>query len=386
MAYLTKGITVSLVVACALTGVLGWFVVKRAQSQAGYTAYYDPVYSPDGQYVYFVERRTNAKVKKTSDAGLFFEGAKFDVAVANDTFSLKRLQVQSGEVQDLIHLAPSPLEGQHYEAIGTPFHVAAAQLKFIKGKQLEFSVCLTVHQVPMAREYLSAGVWSEAQPDAGVSHFWKESYCQLGGTNEWSLYGDSELMEVQGRAFSPIAIVAYNHVTNAIKVLVKNADYDREYPDGVPLEQIIKLSHRSAIEHTQAMLRTHEELLEKYKAMGMGENQALLQTGKDMERLGYYPKTTTIVARRLNHEEAARANIDKNALFTIAKDEMESGTFHDLEQAIAKPGEEIDKDYGYPIHRDYTTSAQLNAYIATGKMQFYVRYLGQTYELTIKRP
>jgi len=134
------------------------------------------------------------------------------------------------------------------------------------------------------------------------------------------------------------------------------------------------------------MLRTHEELVQKYKSMGMTEIEALLRTGKDMQRLGYYPKSTTLVARLLSREESAQANLDKNALFTIAKEEMESGTFHDIEQAIANPGEEVDRTGDYPIHRDYSTSARLNAYLATGKTQFYVRYLGQTYELTIKKP
>jgi hypothetical protein len=207
----------------------------------------------------------------------------------------------------------------------------------------------------------------------------------LGGYNEWPLYGDRELIEVQGRDFFPVAIVAYNHVANKIEVLVKNEDYDRVYPKGVPLEQIVKASHRREIERTQAMLRTHEELLEKYKAMGMGEIQALLQTGKDMQRLGYYPKTPTIVARLLSREESA--HVEKSALFEVPKGEMDSGVLPDVEKAIAKPGEEIDKyTDGYLIHRDYSTSARLNAYLATGKTQFYVRYLGQTYELTIKKP
>jgi hypothetical protein len=91
------------------------------------------------------------------------------------------------------------------------------------------------------------------------------------------------------------------------------------------------------------------------------------------------------VARRLSRDEAAK--IDKDALFSIAKEEMASGTFLDIEKAVATPGEEIDHDTdGYLIHRDYTTSARLNAYLKTGKTQFYVRYLGATYEMTIKKP
>jgi hypothetical protein len=121
--------------------------------------------------------------------------------------------------------------------------------------------------------------------------------------------------------------------------------------------------------------------------MGMGEVQALLWTGKDMQRLGYYPKTPTIVARRLGREEATGTDLDKDALFSIAKAEMESGIFQDIERAIASPGEEIDKSSAdYVTHRDYSTSARLNAFLQTGKTRFYVRYLGDTYELTIRKP
>lgn len=385
MTHLSKSIVLSSVVTCALLALLAWACVRGVVSQPGeesYGGYFAPVYSPDGQNVYFVERHTSGTAKVTRPTDLFFSAPKYDVFVATDTFSLKRLHVQSGQVEELVRLSPSPIEGQRYEAIGSAFQVPDARLRFIKGQQLEFNVCLTA-----AREYFSSGVWTEARHAAEISRSWKESYCEMGGYDEWPLFGDSELMEVRGdRHLFPVAIIAYNHVTGGVKVLVKNKDYERLYPNGVPLRQIQENSRRSKMERQQAMLRTHEELLQKYKAMGMVEAQALLRTAKDMQRLGYWPKTSTIVARRLGREEAAKTDLDKDALFSIAKDEMESGTFQDIERAIASPGQEIDKDYDYPIHRDYTTSARLNAFLKTGKTRFYVRYLGDTYELTITKP
>jgi hypothetical protein len=193
-------------------------------------------------------------------------------------------------------------------------------------------------------------------------------------------------MEAHGEPdYFTVAIVAYNHVTGDIKPLVKSKGYDRAYPQGVPLRQIQESSRRQEIERIQGITRTREELLQKYKAMGMSEIQSELRIIKDLQRLGYYPKPTTIVARRLSRDEAAK--IDKDALFSIAREEMASGVFPDIEKAVATPGEEIDHDTGgYLIHRDYTTSARLNAYLKTGKTQFYVRYLGETYEMTIKKP
>ena len=391
MTNFSKTIVLSSAVICALLAVLAWAYVRGAVSRPGvenYEGYFAPVYSPDGQYVYFVERRTSGTAKETRPTDLFFSSPKFDVSVAKDTFTLKRLHVQSGQVEELVHLSPSPIEGRRYEAIGSAFQVADARLRFTKERQLEFNVCLTVQQEPFAKDYFTSGVWIEAQHAAEISRSWKEWSCEVSGYDEWPIFDDWQLMEVRGdRHYFPVAIIAYNHLTDGVKVLVKNKDYDRLYPDAVPVRQITEKTQRPAIARYQAMMRTHEELLQKYKAMGMSEIQAQLRTGKDMQRLGYYPKTSTIVARRLSREEAARTDLDKDALFSIAREEMESGIFPDIERAIASPGEEIEKDFTeYVTHRDYSTSARLNAFLKTGKTQFYVRHLGHTYELTIRKP
>lgn len=393
MTVLSKSIVlVSVVICVALLAVLTWILVRGVIGHRGTESlegFFSPVYSSDGQYVYFVERDTSGTVKQTQAPSFMMDGpGKFNVSVAKDTFSLKRLQVQSGQIEELIRFSASPIEGRSYEVIGSPFHVPAAHLKFTKEQKVEFTLCLTIHQVPLARNYSTSGVWNESQHTAEISRSWVETHCEAGGYNEWPLFDDWELMEIRGnRDFFPVAIVAYNHVTNDVNVMVKNKDYNRIYWRGVPLQQLRENSKRPAIERLQTMLRTHEDLLQKYKATGMGEMQALLQTGKDMQRLGYYPKSMMIVARRLSREETAKANIDKDALFSITKDEMESGIFPDIEKAIASPGEEIDHyTDGYLTYRGYSTNARLNAFLKTGKTRFYVRYLGDTYELTIKKP
>ena len=373
--------------ACVLLAVLAWVGV-RVVGQFGvqtYEGYFAPVYSPDGQYVYFVERRVSGTARVIKDPGFIFGGAPtYAVSVAKDTFSLERLNVQSGKIEELIALSPSPIEGRSYESQGNKFQYPNAWLRFTNRGQLEFSVCLKT-QVPTEKEYSSSGVWTESQHNARISRSWEESPCET-GLNEWPLFGDWELFEARGEPdYFTVGIVAYNHVTGEVKPLVKSKRYDRAYPQGFPLRQIQESSRRQEIERIQAITRTREELLQKYKSKGMGQVQAELRIIKDLQRLGYYPKPTTIVARRLSRGEVAK--IDKDALFSIAKEEMGSGIFPDIEKAVASPGEEIDHDTdGYLTHRDYTKSARLNTYLQTGKTQFYVRYLGETYEMTIKKP
>ena len=366
---------------CAVVAV-GWACMRGGMES--YEGYFAPVYSPDGQYVYFVERQTRGDARVTEMGGLFSD-AKYDVFVAKDTFTLNRLNLATGRVEELVRLAPSPLEGRRYEARGQPFESAEARLRFTKEKQLEFGVCLTAYQMPVAKNYWSSGVWVEPQRAAMDLRSWQDSYCQTGGFDESTISGDWEVMQVNGgRHWFPVAIVAFNHITRNVKVLVKSNDYDRAYPTGVAVTELEKNSRRALIEHHQKVNRTYEALMQQYKAQGMSDIEAELQTGKEMERLGYYPKSTKIVARRLSSAEAAK--IDKAALFTIVKPEMASGIFPDIEKAIASPGEEIDQDGEYHIHRDYSNSARLNAFLSSGKTQFYVRYLDQTYELTIKKP
>lgn len=373
---------------CVLFAALVVVFVRGAVGQRGVNSdegYYSPVYSPDGQYVYFLERRTSGTVVVTKPADLLFSPAELDVLVTQDTFILKRMHVENGEIEEIRRLPPSPTEGRRFQMLGNPFHYAATRLRFTEDHQLEFKVCLTIHQGSSVNEYLSSGVWGGANGAAKINDGWKSSACMIQGYNEWPVFGDWELQEVRRPGFFPVAIVAYNHVTRDVRVLLKNKDYDQLYPNGVPLPKILENSVRLGVERDQTVRRVYKELVDKYKAMGMLDNLARLRAGKDMQRLGYFPKSTVIVARRLRRAEAR--NLNKDALFRIPEGEMESGIFYDIEQAVARPGEEIDQLFReYHTHRDYSTSARLNKFLKAGKTRFYVEYLGVTYELTIRRP
>ena len=382
---LKRNFTLLLALSTSLFGLA--VTCRRRPGTERLEGYFAPVYSTDGRYVYFVERRTSGTVEELEAADLF-SPRKVEALVAKDEFSLKRLSAEGGEVEELLRFPPSPIQGRRYQTVGSAFQVPDARLQFTEGGQLRFDLCLTVHHSPRAEEYWLSGVWSRDGSATEPPNAWEQSHCEVSGYDEWPLFGDWELLEVRGgREFFPVAVVSYNHVTNAVKVLIKNRDYDRLYPGGVPLKQIEEASRRQGIERAQTVRRVHEELLRKYLAEGLGEAQALLRVGEEMERLGYYPKRTKIVARRLSREDAAKAELDRQAFFAIGEDEMRTGIFPDIEHAIASPGVEVDKGQTeYLTHRDYSTSARLNSLLASGRARFYVRYSGETYELSIKRP
>jgi hypothetical protein len=98
-----------------------------------------------------------------------------------------------------------------------------------------------------------------------------------------------------------------------------------------------------------------------------------------MQRLGFYPKSTMLVAREAGCEVAS-------PLFRISDDEFRFGIFQDIEQAIAAPGQEVDKSGTYVIHRDYATSKAINDYLAEEHSTFFVHARGRCWQLTIDRP
>lgn len=114
---ISKRLVLAVVAICAVIAALVVVFVRGVVSQRGtkiYEGYYAPVYSTDGKHVFFVERRTSGTADETESGGLFFGSSKFDVFVEKDTFSLKRLHVQSGQVMS--ELVPERNYLRNFEA------------------------------------------------------------------------------------------------------------------------------------------------------------------------------------------------------------------------------------------------------------------------------
>ena len=140
------------------------------------------------------------------------------------------------------------------------------------------------------------------------------------------------------------------------------------------------ISRRAEIERIETIKSTYADLVARGRAAGRNEGQAMLDAGKEMQRLGLYPKTPTLAATRAGCA-------DLSPVFTISDMEFKVGLFQDIEQAIASPGTDVDKSMGdYITHRDYTTSREINEYLKRGRTTFGVRARGECWRLTIQRP
>ena len=106
----------------------------------------------------------------------------------------------------------------------------------------------------------------------------------------------------------------------------------------------------------------------------------MLEANKEMQRLGLFPKTTTLVAESAGCEAAS-------PLLSIADAEFTFGLFPDIEAAIEKRGTEVDKSMGsYITHRDYRTSKGFNAHLDAGHSTFFVRARGSCWRMSIRHP
>ncbi len=110
----------------------------------------------------------------------------------------------------------------------------------------------------------------------------------------------------------------------------------------------------------------------------MPEGEARLRTHDEMVRLGHYPTPTQLRAEIVSRRD------DTLPVFEITETEFVVGLFSDIRQAIASPGELIEKSMGaYIRHHDFDASEKLNTYLKTGARQFYVKHRAHYFKLTI---
>lgn len=352
--------------------------------------YYSPVYASNGKEVYFITRATRGIVW---GVGREFFTPPAHAFILSDHFSLRKIDLQTGKMETVKRWPPSLLTNQHIrEYRGRIFFIPQTQLRFSNGneKELEYKIGLNGPRIENSTTtmFWVTRIWDETKKRMIESDAWHQSGDAMYGYDEFPLLGDWELMAVKGQECYPAAVVAFNHVTSEVRILIENHDFDKLYPDGIHADMLTEFSRRAMIERTEQIKKTHAGLVENFKAEGQSEGYALLKAAEAMERIGYYPKSPTLTAHILTEpEEQLLQKNDKSPIFVIASDEMRSGIFPDIQQAIGQPGNPVKKSMGqYIIHRDYNNSQRLNSFLNTGEKIFYIRYEGSTYELKVNRP
>lgn len=377
-------IRIGIIILLLLAVVVGVVIFTQVQSHEGY---FSPVYSPDGQEVYFITRQTRGLV---TGLGVEFFTPPAHVFVWRDRFFLQKLNAETGQVEVLKTWPPSPLEGEHIRTYrGRAFSVISTQLRWVDDVHLEYKIRVRIPSQPSAEQYFVSRRWNDVTSELDEKDEWSKDWVALSGGDVSPLSNEWEVIAPRGGETFPSAIVAYNSSSGAVRVLHKNEAFEHVFPQGITPAELEPLARRADIERIQELKDTHQRLMREALAEGMSESEASLEVIRRMRELGYYPEPPQLVARLLSEGDldSLRVRQELDPVFAITQMQFTVGLFQDIEKALESPGEPVEKSMGkYVIHDDYTTSQELNKFLQRGGDLFYVETNGQVFELKIEKP
>lgn len=369
---LTVRIIVLLVVGGLVVLAAGAYALGIA-SYERYSGYFAPVWDESGKAVFYIQRDTSGFIW-----GMGWEHFSPPASshVTSDEFSLRRVNVVSGEVEVLQSWPVSPLSNrvtEHYR--GRIFNSTSARIE-PGGGAADFIVLLQIPKVPRSDIWTLTGTW---KPDAPAVASWQQKGHSAGGASEQALRDGVEVIWVRGRESFPAAIVTIAS-DGKHRVVLHNDNFDDLYPDGIPQKQIDERSRRVSIDRVRTFKKTKAELIAKHMAAGMREGEAMLKASEDMEDMGLLPKGPRLVA------ELVDASPGDLKMFDIPPDYFVAGLFNDIAAAIAEPGKLVDTNTGgYLKYYDDVVGLRLKAWREAGNDRFAVRTGGNIYVLEIRR-
>jgi hypothetical protein len=300
------------------------------------------------------------------------------VRVRRDRFAIVIFRVDDGHATIVPIDAPSPFEGKHIAAYhGAIFGSAQARLRWTDALHLDVEIAVTRHDAPQSRTFVTRGRWNATTAAFDTPPAWVDGSAAMGGDEPQQLARDREVIAVRGDEGMGCAIVIVEGNAGAARPVIETAACRSKYRSGYTAEVVAGYRRRAAIERAQLIQRTHADLVDRARAKGLPEGQAMLDASEEMSRLGLFPKQTMLVA--------TRAACD-GTMFDISDEELRVGLFPDIERALAAPGTPVHKSMGdYVTHTDYTTSRRLNEYLSAGHTRFTVRAHGACWSVRIER-
>ncbi len=350
-----KPILLALLLMLLLAG-LGWLGLRTIGivTVERHEGYFGPALSPDGRSVWFFQRNAGGLA-----VGMAWEhfSPPARVFLRRDELALCRYDLRSGQVETLLRWPSTPLVGQklhHYR--GRILGVLGSRIRVQNEGRLDYAAKMTIIRQPTSQIWSISGTWSEAD---STMPSWTETDTSLAGLSDPIVVGPLEVMAVRGEQGFPAAILLLDHDRRQAKVLIRNAAYSRLYPEGPQFESLLELSRKQEVDRQNEMRQTRQDLVAAFRAQGLNEGAALLAAGKEMARLGWWPTSPAVTAREVSAFPAGLR------VFKIDPMELRIGLFPDLEEAMAHPGEPVDRSGRYLRHRDFSTSEELNAFLAT---------------------
>ena len=356
----------------ALAGLAGLVAAVRHRGEG----YFSPQFTPDGDAVVVVVRQTRALVL---GLGYEFWTPPARVRVTHDRFSIVRVGIADGGIKTLQTFPASPVEGQWVQTYRPGVYGSAqAHLRWATPEALEYEIGVTVPRQPSSDTYVTRRRWDGDKGQWIDSAPWERGFTGMGGDESTQLSGDREVVAVRAGSAMPCAVVIVTKGEPKARPLLEGADCREAHPDGYDVATLGDFLRRADIERVAHLKATHDALVAEARARGLSEVDAMLEAIRGMQRLGLYPKPSTLVATR------AMQATPGVPVFTISDQEFLVGLFNDIREAIDRPGEEIEKAGEYLIHRDFDTSRQLNQYLADRKdTEFFVQADGGLWRMVV---
>lgn len=341
--------------------------------------YFGPAFSADGSAVVVVERRTRGIAW---GPGWEFFTPPANVRVLTDELRLLRIPLHGGAAAVLESWSTTPVVGRTLQQYrGRLFNHLGASLRTQPDGGIEYGFEFALPKRPTAEVHQLVGVWSSdaARRRRGA---WDGAAHAAVGPSEPVIHGEAELFALRGPDGFPSAIALLVHASGQIRIVVAAPAFASTYPDGPSRDELMKISRKADHDRVQAMTRIQREREALYRSQGMLPGEATLKAYRDLRDLGYVGKPPRWIARRLTAAELAATSTAPR--FDVDEMEFRVGLMHDIAQAIAQPGVEIDHDVGrYITHRDFPNSGRLNAVLEKGAAEVVIGYRGEAYVLTL---
>ncbi len=356
----------------AVLGTAGLVAAVRRSADG----YFSPQFTPDGATVVVVVRQARALVFGFGYE-MFTPPAR--VRVTRDRFSVVRVAIADGRIETLHNFPPSPVEGTWIQTYRPSLYGSAhAHLRWATPEALEYEIGVTVPRQPTSETYVARRRWDTTKSRWIETAPWQQEWTGMGGDEASQLSGDREVVAVRADGAMPCAVVIVTAGQATARPILETAECRDAHPDGYAVTALADVIRRPEIERVAHLQRTHDELVASARAKGLSEINAALEAIRGMQRLGLYPKPSTMVATRALQAPAGAA------VFTISDQEFRVGLFTDIREAIDRPGEEIEKAGDYVIHRDFDTSRQINQHLADRQdTEFFVQADGALWRIVV---
>lgn len=361
------------VIAVALVALGIWATgLFSIQREVGY---FSPLFAADGQSVFAVTREVTATIV---GPGFEFFTPPANVWLHQDRFKLVTIRLSDGLLRVVEEFPQSPLVGDRIRAYHHAiFGVPAVHLRWADADHLDYEIAVTRHDIPLSRTFVVRRVWNPGQREYRKTSAWQETSATFGGDEPQQLHGNLEAIAVPGDEAMPCGLALLRSDNGTASTLVQTVSCRRKYSPGLTAAALAPLSRRRDIERAETIRTTYADLVARGHRSGLPDGEAMLEAGRQMERLGLFPKSTTLSA----HREACGT---RPAWIGISDEQFRVGLFPDIERAIARPDEAVEKGIGaYIVHRDYSTSQEINALLAAGQSELFVKAHDACWRLTI---